>query len=315
MQVRTIFLLLFSICVSSLPAQEDVTLDSAFFRQQKDLYQRWLEYEGLSEALRVQDILVEPDQVTLFLGFHSTDEDTVYQVWKELKTVFQQKNPITLEQHLFYKMIQLMELREDQARIALYNSYDVVNEPDPCFIRGIHFQAGQVRVLEHNCRSEIGEMEMSLPQLENKSQVVETEFRSSSRRKEVFDKIYDYASKRFGAKNCEGQPSRVFLREKDQVLRFEVKDLCKEVITESRAPLICQWLPIDCKERREWLTFTVTYFEITGGFKLSCQIDGKVGSGYFGTVSRGAYYDMEIDFDEYLKDYADSFKLELQGLF
>ena len=308
-------ILFLALCLSPLTAQEDLTLDSAFFHRQKDLYQRWLEHEGLSEALRVENILVEPEQLTLYLGFHSTDEDTVYQVWKQLNTIFQEKNPITLEQHLFYKLVQLMELREDQARVALYSSYDVVNVPDPCFIRGIYFEDGQVRVFEHNCKSEILEIEVQLSEMVNKSKVVETEFRSSSRRKEVFDKIYDYAARRFGALSCEGQSGRVFLREKDQVLRFEVKDLCKEVITESRASLICQWLPIDCKERREWLIFTITYFETTKGFKLSCQIDGKVGSGYFGTVSRGAYYDMEIDFDAYLKDYADSFKLELQGLF
>ncbi|MBK8493005.1 MAG: hypothetical protein IPL49_19500 [Saprospirales bacterium] len=308
-------ILFLALCLSPLSAQEDLTLDSAFFHQQKDLYQRWLEYEDLDEALCVEAILVEPEQLTLYLGFHTTDEDTVYQTWKQLKTVFEEKNPITLEQHLFYKLVQLMEIREDQARVALYSSYDVVHVPDPCFIRGIYFEDGQVQVFKHNCKSEIRDIEVQLPDLNNKSQVIETEFRSSSRRKEVFDKIYEYAAKRFGAATCEGQPGRVFLREKDQVLRFEVKDLCKEVITESRASLICQWLPIDCKERREWLIFTITYFETSMGFKLSCQIDGKVGSGYFGTVSRGAFYDMEIDFDPYLKDYADSFKLELQGLF
>lgn len=312
-RVFAIFFLIF--CVSSLSAQEDLRTDSAFFHNQKDLYQRWLEHEGMGDAIRVQDILVEPEQLTLYLGFHSTDTDTVFQVWRQLKKDFSAKNPLSLEQHLFYKMLQLMEVDEAQGKVAIFSSYDVDKDPDPCFIRGIFFENGQVQIYEHNCKSEIRDLFVELPQMHNKSQVEEVEFRGSSAREEVFDKVYQYAVKRFGAKKCDEQLGRVLLREKDQVLRFEVKDLCKEVITESQEPLICRWLPIDCRERREWLTFTITYLETRKGFKLTCVLDAKVASGSFGTVSRGAYYDMEIDFDEYLKDYADSFKLELQDLF
>ena len=307
--------LIFGFSFFSISAQEDLTADSPFFQKQKDLYQRWLEHEGLSWALRVQDLLVEPDTLTLYLGFHSPDADTVFQVWQELKGTFDAQNSLTLEQHLFYKMVQMMEVEEPQAMVLLFNSYDTSKDPDPCFVRGIYFEEGQVQVGAHNCKSEIRDIFVDLPEMNTKSKVVESEFRDASGREEAFDKIYQYALKRFGSRACEGRHGRVYLREKDQVLRFEVKDLCKEVITESNQSLICRLLPIDCRERREWLTFTITYLETRRGFKLTCKIDAKVASGNFGQVSRGAYYDMEIDFDEYLKDYADSFKLELQDLF
>ncbi len=196
-----------------------------------------------------------------------------------------------------------MAIEDAQGRVALFSSYDINKDHEPCFIRGIYFDEGQVQVYEHNCKSEIRDIYVELPQMNNKSQVEVAEFLGASVREEVFEKVYKYALER-GVWEGEGKG-----------LRFEVKDLCKEVITESRAPLICYWLPIDCKERREWLTFTITYKETGKGFKLTCVLDAKVGSGYFGTVGRGAYYDMEIDFEEYLKDYADSFKLELQELF
>jgi hypothetical protein len=301
----------------SLPifAQDDLRQDSTFFHAQKETYQRWLEHEGLAQDLRVEDVLVTEHHVFLYLGFYTTDVDTVTEIWTQLQEAFRENGAITLEQHLFYKMVQLMELEEDQARVVLFENYDVEEAPEPCFIRGILFEDGQVRVFEQNCRAGPRDIEVKMKMASGQLEMAEAEIAGATPRKEVFDKIYAYAGSRYGRRNCEGQPARLVLREKDRVLRFEVRDLCKEVITESQAPLICQWLPIDCKERREWLIFTVTYTEITGGFKISCQIDGKVGSGYFGTIGRGAYYDMEIDFDEYLEEYADRFKLELQSLF
>lgn len=317
--VRIIAFLLISCSLSplaaqdDLPAQDDLRPDSAFFHSQKELYQRWLEFEGIGNVLKVQGLEVDTYRLDLYLGFTSDDPDTVAQLWRQLKLDFEVRNAITLEQHLFYKLVQLMEVDESQAQIALYDTYDPGKTY--CFLRGIYFEEGKVQVHSENCKSQIFDMVVEGPDLHNKSQVSETSFSSSAVRKEVFDKVYEHALRRYSGKQCEGRLARVVLRERDQVLRFEVKDLCKEVITENRAPLVCQWLPIDCKERREWLTFTITYLETPMGFKLTCAIDGKVGSGYFGSVGRGAFYDMEIDFEPYLKDYADSFKLELQQLF
>lgn len=310
---RPLLFLLLLLPLATLAAQDDLRTDSAFFHSQKEGYQRWLEFEGMGNVLRVQGLEVDSQRLDLYLAFTSEDTDTVAQLWRQLKLDFEVRNAVTLEQHLFYKMAQLMEVEEGQARIALYDTYDPGK--GYCFLRGIFFEDGQVRVHSENCKSEIRDLIVERPELHNKSQVSETSFSSAVARREVFDKVYAYVLKRYGGRLCEGAPARVFLRERDQVLRFEVKDLCKEVITESRAPLVCQWLPIDCKERREWLTFTITYLETPKGFKLTCTIDGKVGSGYFGSVGRGAFYDMEIDFEPYLKDYADSFKLELQQLF
>ncbi len=65
-----ILILLFPVLFGySLSAQEDLSADSAFFLSQKDLYQRWLEHEGISDALRVQDLLVEPERLTRISAF------------------------------------------------------------------------------------------------------------------------------------------------------------------------------------------------------------------------------------------------------
>ena len=48
---------------------EDLTQDLTFFQERKALYQRWLDHSGLGQVLKVQDIKVEAEQLSLYLAF------------------------------------------------------------------------------------------------------------------------------------------------------------------------------------------------------------------------------------------------------
>lgn len=104
--------------------------------------------------------------------------------------------------------------------------------------------------------------------------------------------------------------------ESGDVLRFEITDLCREVLIDEANPLLCQILRTfgnDCNfVKRELLTFTIAHRTTAAGFNLHLEIDGKYGSGFYENVRRGGYLNMEIDFDDYLERYADQIKEEFK---
>ena len=104
-----------------------------------------------------------------------------------------------------------------------------------------------------------------------------------------------------------------------ETLRFEIKDLDREVLTDAEQPYWCQLIKkmgfADCNwVRREMLAFKVTHKTLpTGGFRLGITIDGKVGSGYYDKIRDNAYKPMTTDFNDYLERYAERFRLELRN--
>ena len=117
---------------------------------------------------------------------------------------------------------------------------------------------------------------------------------------------------------CENRTPAVSLPMIDgNLMRFEVTDLCKEVLKDESNNTICDFLSKYVKPcnwiKREKLTFSFTYQPREGSFILKCEVEGKVGSGFYDQVGRGGYLDMEIDFDGSLKDYADKLQYELKN--
>ena len=109
-------LLLLSLLHHSTSAQiEDLTKDSEFFQKQAQLYQRWLDHSGLGKLLKVHTIEVKPQELSLYLAFPFEDIDSVATAWKLLKTSYDRAHPVTLEQELFYKLVNLMEVRQSLA--------------------------------------------------------------------------------------------------------------------------------------------------------------------------------------------------------
>ena len=293
----------------------DLTTDALFFEQQKEAYQRWLDHSGLGQVLRVETIKVEPNELALYLSFPYNDIDTIMVAWQKLKQTFDQTRPISLERQLFYKMVNLMEVRQTLANIQIYDTYDLRKEP--LFFRGIYFAEGNVKVETSDPRSKIREVNIRPPSFEEMKKTSVEAFKQRYSRNNVYNSIYEYAKARYERTVCDNRDPKVRILENEEVLRFEVFDLCKEVLIDDSNPLLCrilQKLGHHCNwVKRELLVFTITYKSLEDGFRLHIEIDGKYGSGYYDQVRRGGYLSMEIDFDDYLERYADEFKERLKS--
>ncbi len=303
--------------VTSAIAQiEDLTRDTKFFEKQKTEYQRWLDHAGFGSVLKVHAIEVEPQQLSLYLAFPYEDVDSILVAWQELKTAFEKKRPITLEQELFYKMVHMMEIRQALASVQIYDTYDLRKEP--LFSRAIYFEKDSVKVEASNPKSKIREIIIKLEDFKEMKKMSVEAFQKQFDRQTVYDKIYQYSKQKYERKTCDQRYPKLRLLENGDVLRFEINDLCREVLEDEANPRLCQILRgfgYDCNwVKRELLTFRVIHREEARGFGLYIEIDGKYGSGFYENVRRGGYLSMEIDFDDYLERYADQFKEEIKEI-
>lgn len=293
---------------------EDLRQDADFFRQQTATYQRWLDHSGLGQYLRVYDVKVEAAELSLYLAFPFSDVDSVQTAWEVLKTQFEASAAITIEQQLFYKAQAIMEVRQSNISVQIYDTYDLRSEP--LFMRAIYFGNGQVQTAESNPKSKRRTINMQPAKVGSGKDNATAAFKEKYTREHVYECLLQYAKTRFERTTCDGRNPRVRMLENDDNLRFEVSDLCREVLTDEANPTLCAILSnfgYDCNwVKRELLVFTVTYEDTTTGFRLVMEIDGKYGSGFYTSVRRGGYLSMEIDFDEYLENYASEMGTELR---
>jgi len=318
MQIKTLSLLLLLFCVQVLDAQtDDLTHDRAFFFDQSKLYQRWLDQSGYGKTLRVRTIEIEPQQLALYLEFHYANADSVAAAWQKLKTDFErQSGGKTFEQELFFKMVQIMEIRQSVGNVQLYDNYNLRQEP--CFVRAIYFKDERVRVDSSGCKAQKLDIKLTPNDFSGAKKPALSAFQKRFGQDSVFTKIHDYALRRYQKKVCDNRNPKVSPPQIDgNVLRFEVEDLCKEVLKDETNWTVCEWLKKLGKPcnwiKREKLTFTFAYQQTPDGFHLKCEVEGKVGSGFYDSVKRGGYLDMEIDFKGYFEDYARNLQYELKN--
>lgn len=294
--------------------QEDFTNHITFFHKQKATYQKWLDVSGVGEVLQVHDLKIFPQRISLYLSFRSESNDTITNAWYMLKDYYEQKNPTKLESQLFYKLYVLMEVSQDLIDIQIYDTYD--KSKKAVFFRGIYFEGGKVMVDQINPKSKIREIKLKPPNLSNMKYSSVESFLNRYDKETIFKLVQSYARKKYEQTNCEDRNPKLTLLETDEVLRFEVENLCREVLTDEANPTLCRILKklnYNCNwAKRELLVFTVSYLPSLEGFNLYIEIDGKYGSGFYDKIRRGSYLSMEIDFDSYLERYADTFKEDLK---
>ncbi len=348
------------LAIVALPAMgqiEDLTRDASFFQQQTRVYQKWLDHSGMGSLLRVREVGVSPNRLTLYLEFTQTDVSAAVQAWWQLKSSFDSQQPISLEQQLFYKMTALMEVEQHQADIQLFDSYSP--QRGPLFYRRVYFNFGHVQVEESNplikapyqgygptnlqglrtgehMQVSLAEIRAAENQRANDQVYAITQMKRVERvlplqagnmsvedfhrvftSDRVYNMIYEYAEARYEVQTCYNRFPEVELLENGELLRFEVIDLCKEVLIDERENgIICSWLRrlgFPCNWiKRELLIFTIKYAPTSTGINLNIEIDGKFGSGLYKNVRRGGYHSMEVDFDDYLERYTAKFVVDLK---
>lgn len=308
-------LLIFGAASMAFAQLEDLTKDTPFFKEQMVKYQQWLDHTGLGKTLQVYDIEVKPDRLSLYLAFPYNNLDSIMSSWTQIKAAFEKAHPTTLEQQLFYKTLHFMEVRQSMADVQIYDTYDLRKEP--LFLRAVYFEDGQVQVEKSDPRSEVRQFFISNSSIRKSKKASSSQVGKDFEESELFNAIFDFAKKYYADKGVDGNRPLVQILENENILRFEVTDLRREVLVDETNPLLCsllQPLGLDCDwVKREWLTFNVTQQPQNNGVQITIEIDGKYGSGLFKKVRRGGYISMEIEFDDYLKRYADIFKEELKA--
>lgn len=296
-----------------------------FFKNQEKIYQKWLGNSGLDEVLSVHSTIVKEEQLSLNLQFKYTDADSVIQAWLQLKEDFEMESSITLEQHLFYKMVSIMNVPQNSAVVQLYGDYSSYGKD--CFFRGIYFREGEVKVAENNCKPDLQVIEFERADFSKAQKAVTKEFNTNCFNNEfstnkTLELIYDYAQSRFGKNygttNCKGRKPNIQQQELSKyTLRFSVDDLCLEVLDDKS--WVCEglknWFEYDCNWiQREKLIFLFTYEPTSKGFKITGKVDGFVGNGFFESIGESGYYNMDIDkeFYKYLENYADVFSNDVR---
>ncbi|MFN4081872.1 MAG: hypothetical protein ACK4NS_13320 [Saprospiraceae bacterium] len=316
MKVKALLLSLI-VCFGFAPLMaqvENLQDDEVFFLQKKDDYQRWMDETGLGRYLRVEDLRVEPERVRLYLGFYASSADTILSIWSGLKAAHDVAGGLKLEESLLFRMCHLMGLRQQAAVIEVYDTYDLSLEP--LFFRGIYFDEGRVQVKENNPRgAQVRLFEIKASDIKVRRDA-KTDFSKQYTRDYVYDKILKFAREKYARSPCELRYPAVRHIPHDEYLRFEVTDLCREVIKEAENPTVCRWLRAigySCNwTTREKLVFTFVYSETTGGFTLHLTLEGSVGSGFYSEVKRNGYMDMEFDFKRELEEYADAIVQEIK---
>lgn len=317
-------LLLFKTCVAlflgtTLSAQQkDLQQDRSFFLQQHRLYQQWLDHNGMGKMLHVKEVEVESHLVSIYLATPYENSDSVRAAWTQLEKDYQALNTgLSLKYALYYKMLQLMELEKDQANVQLFDTYNPLKVP--CFYWSVFSKNNVIQVDSNNCRAKTIDIYFSPSDLKSARKPSNATFQKQYTQQYVFDKIHQYVKQRYERAACTGRNPKVSAPQIDgNIMRFEVTDLCKEVLKDTKNNDLCEFLNKYVKPcnwiQREKLTFTFIYQPKDNAFQLKCELEGKVGSGYYDQVGRGGYLDMEIDFDGYLTDYATKLQYELKDI-
>lgn len=308
------------LCLSAVPAgaqTENLTDDEVFFQQKKNEYQRWLDQTGVGRYLHVQDLRVEPQRVRLYLGFHSTNTDTIADTWRQIKAAHESRPGPTFEEALFFRMTTLLGLRQQAAVIEVYDTYDMSRET--LFFRGIHFRDGRITVEENNPRSGDLPRLITIPAaaIKTGSKSGTAKVPKAYTKDYVFERIMQFARQKYAKSPCELRYPAVHPKPHEEYLRFDVSDLCREVIRDAENPTVCAWLRSCCGyscnwTTRELLSFTFVFLPNGDSFSLYLTLEGRVGSGYYDNVKRSGYMDMELDFKDELDAYADAIVLEIK---
>lgn len=323
MKKAYIFLFLCSLLSSLLPAQDYFGDDLPFFQKKAKLYQRWLDANGLGEALRVDKVELKKNgmELELFLTLRTADPDTAASLWASLEVGFAAQNPdLDLGAILFDTFARLMEIPPAQGNVQVYIPRRGGPGYDPCFYIWLWDEDGQPKQERriNNCKAQ--PLSIAVRPVAVRAVAAGTPVAVSGRQRaqEVFDDILEYARQRYEHLTCEKRDTpRVEEDDRsDYMLRFSVTDLCREVLTEEKKSIWCRFVELwwgPCNDmRRERLEFVFFYNSTDEGYQLTGQLTGKFGSGVYRPRTSG-YMDMEPDFEEdFLKPYVRNFQRDLK---
>jgi hypothetical protein len=256
--------------LSFLPiyAQQKLGLqDDAFFEAQKPYYQAWLEAHNLGDVIKVE--LVETDtfnhilKLQLMLNYQTAD--SAIAAYDELRKKFYEANTLPLENALFYKTTQLMEIPSNQAVVEIHDKSN-------CRKIKISLENDDVSINTSACKALGGEIkvshkgDVSLVKSASHQLAAKTSEDFASLQQNTLRKIRTAAEQYYSKK--EGKFT--FLGTQNGVLRFEVSDIQKEILSDGNIIF----------DKYEYIVFTVSCVKEKEETKIKFMIDAKSGASF-----------------------------------
>lgn len=303
-----------------------------FFQERKAVFSRWLDASGLSEVLAVDYLRLKSDDETrleLHLKILTTDQDTAEAMWSRAKKHFAEIEEKPLAEALFERFVGLMEIPSAQGELQIQfrNPQNRLSDAS-CFWIKIDQKGEKAALLElfGPCRAQRFDIPFSKNFVKKSVNGRQTTVSRRMPASEVFDSLTTFFQRRFPPNkyektDCSGRRPEVLIKKKDDAtLVLIVNDLCREVLLESENSIWCavarRWdARSDCNDmRRERLEFKFGYSILeNGGFKLTVDLDGKVGSAHYKPQCEG-WKSMTVDFRNFEAAFSEKLEGELKKL-
>ena len=134
--------------------------------------------------------------LSIYLNLPYTELDSIINAWDQIKTDFENKSTITLEEQLFYKASFIMEVDQNMISVEIYDYYDLSKYST--FERVIYFENGQIRLQENNPKYSRKSFTLQPTDLSNNKEESTVEFQQRFSKNKVYERILGYAKERFG---------------------------------------------------------------------------------------------------------------------
>ncbi len=248
------------------------TEDDAFFESQMPYFQQWLNEYKIGEVLKIDRLVTDLNEgiVTVYLQLNYQTADSATAAYGKLKTKFAEKNTLPLEQVLFYKTAQLMELSTKQIVLEIIDKVQ-------CKRVRIAMVNDAIMVKDIACRTIMQKIELKDYALKTpfvftnhiknmKSSASSTAQADSIVQQNTLKKIKEESQKYFT-----GRKKAVFnfLGLKDGLLRFEVNDVKQEILRDG-----------SLFDKYEMITFAISCQKINADTRISFVIDAKSGASF-----------------------------------
>ncbi len=293
-----LLLLLFAgIGTPSIFAQDiDLQKDTAFFFSQDSTYQQWLTDIGLGEYLSKDKLQIRKTKLIYSLKFEYVAEDTAVYAWKRLKKDFEKDKAFSLEEQLFFKLTDLMEIDYDQLILKVSNTpkYGELPAVD-----------GRIRYNEETGEVEwSGDFRSTVPdsviikdyvlcdQYNENSELLTAPELPEEWKAKIYNALIDSLTTRFKAKTDD-----VKIKNKDPI-EIKVMNIKEEVIPGGMVGLL---------NPNELLTYRIAMKKEAEGIRLSCVVDGRFGFSLWRLRTSKNFRDMSPEYHEELVDYTNAF--------
>lgn len=244
------------------------------------IFEQHLNDIGIGKLLKVHQVEESTDKSVIYLSFPFKSQDTIQVVWSLLRTAFAKENAISLEQHLFYKMVEILNVDQENASIQIYDTYDISEAP--CFSEGIYFDLGEVKVDETRCKSAITEFKLDAKIDIPKIGVSGSLSGLFPNRSSIIDNLDKFAVENFLDFTCNGRIDNLGKLENQEVLRFSLQNICIENLKKTK-PLLCELLSGEDYDCQSQVNKLILYFTISLPRKststILIDIAGKYGIG------------------------------------